>query len=75
MTPDGWQTTSAVSLCVVTPQAAASHRLPVGAENAVTLRDLGILVDQAAEPVPTLNVQCWFRRVDGCRVPKLRRML
>jgi len=25
----------------------------VGAENAVTLRDLGIFVDQAAEPVPT----------------------
>jgi len=47
----------------------------VGAENCVTLCDLGIFVDQAAEPVPTLNVQCWFRRVDGCRVPKLRRTL
>jgi hypothetical protein len=25
---------------------------PVGAENRVTLRDLGIFVDQAAEPIP-----------------------
>jgi hypothetical protein len=28
---------------------------PVGAENPVTLCDLGILADQAAEPVPPYN--------------------
>ena len=30
-----------------------SVRYPVGAGNPVTLRDLGVFVDQAAEPVPS----------------------
>jgi hypothetical protein len=35
----------------------------VGAENRVTLRDLGVFVDQAAEPVPAQNAHTGhFRR-------------
>ena len=32
---------------------------PVGAENCVTLRGLGVLVDQAAQPVPAQNLDTW----------------
>ncbi len=45
---------------------------PVGAENCVTLCDLGILTDQAAEPVPPqhLDIRAWNRwlRAPGGRV-------
>jgi hypothetical protein len=32
---------------------------PVGAENYVTLRGLGVLVNQAAQPVPAQNLDTW----------------
>ena len=45
---------------------------PVGAGNHVTSCDLGIFMDQAAEPVPTQNTHmCWFAgrmRASGWRL-------
>jgi hypothetical protein len=48
------------------------HNYPAGAENCVTLCDLGILTDQAAEPVPPQHpdIRPWNRwlRAPGGRV-------
>src|ERR1700758_1527736 len=39
----------------IRPSGSPDRPNPVGAEYLVTLRDLGILADQAAEPVPAQN--------------------
>jgi hypothetical protein len=43
-----------VALCVCA-RRLPGMLAPVGAENTVTLCDLGIFMDQAAEPVPAQN--------------------
>lgn len=54
MTPDGWQTTQAMSLYVVTPRAAvASHRLPTrpggGQPDQVLIRNPGVTAEIGGE--------------------------
>jgi hypothetical protein len=51
----------------VTAELAGEHPLaePVGADNAVTSRDLRILVDQAAEPVASSDAEVVLRRRGG----------